>query len=389
MVELSLSSADVEAPAPPSPRAEAAKELQASPSTPARSGGLFSCCLRVVAAPPGSPQALRASGSNAGAFASNCLAIDPVSFLRVKGRGAQALVQGLSSTVADQQAQAAGCAALRRLARHAVGREAVGNAGGVAALLKAVEAHPGCARVLQEAWAAVAALALSGELEASLVRAGALEAAVRSLATLADHPRVVEATACALRNLCGSRDSQAAALAAGVLPALVAALRAHVPREACLVALLGALRNACAHAKAKAPAAQAGAIDVTLAALRAWPASAEVQAHGLGALWSLAGLPANKVRCAGAGALDDILKALREHPKAGQVQEAGLAALASLVWSNAAYKERARQAGAAALADAALEAFPEHQAVRAHASEVLSKLHSSIDPFGDSFMPNM
>ena len=145
----------------------------------------------------------------------------------------------------------------------------------------------------------------------------------------------------------------------------------------------------CALPRNKALAAQAGAVDAVLALLRAAPEAPELQQHGLGALWALAGNAQNKVRIASDGGLELAVAALRAHAAHAGVQEAGLGALASVAWSNVAYKERARRAGALALADAALAAFPTEPAVRVRANEAVAILTMATDPNGDSFMPNM
>ena len=389
-----MSAVDVEAPAAPAPVTPRAEESKAPPGQ----GPLLSflACLRPSgdASKEGSVESLRASRKDAAAFVVNCFALgasgENLRVAGTRGRGAKAVVDGLASNLGSEEAQVAGCVALRRLARDGAGQEAVGAAGGVTAVLAAQAAFPSSARVQVASWTTLAALTLAPGNELQAVAQGALGTAVAVLsASEAPSPDVTEAVALALRNLCGSHKSQQLAAEAGAIPAVLQGLVAQSAHERPLAALLAALRNVTALGKNKETAADAGALQAVLGVLKAWPQSAGVQAPGLGALWSLAGSHGNKVRLATSGALDVIVASLREHSGDAAVQEAGLGAMASVAWTNLAYKERAIRAGGMQAVDAALAAFGDNPRVRTRASEARSRLRQTNDPDGDAFMPNM
>ncbi len=168
------------------------------------------------------------------------------------------------------------------------------------------------------------------------------------------------------------------ALIAAAVPAVLAAMAAHMAcaalqRAGCTVLLRVASMTQCSEPAAP-PAARAvveARVAAVVAALRAHgEANAALAALALEALKSMADANSvvfSKVDAAtfavNAGGVDAVLRALRAHPALMDVQRFGCLALCHLCDGCAKARAGAKDAGAAALVDAALVAFPDSAVV--------------------------
>ena len=202
------------------------------------------------------------------------------------------VVDFMRERAADTHMQQAACAALFKLAFDAPARQEIGGAGGVEAIVQAMDRHPAACTLQEEACAALGNLA-HGQLEnrARIVASGGAAAVVRTMTGVhRGVPNLSWKGCAALWTLAGGEPSEgchAAIGEAGGIAAVLSTLRQHRAVEFVQEKGCGALANLALSDVQQSAILEGGGLSLVVAALRRFPGSPSVQEKGRAALWNL------------------------------------------------------------------------------------------------------
>jgi hypothetical protein len=180
--------------------------------------------------------------------------------------------------------QRLGCGALTNLAcANTANQTAIVSAGGVEAVLGAMQAHPAHVDVLKNGCHALANLASANTAnQTAIASAGGVEAVLGAMQAHPADANLLKETCCALMHFSRRHPSnQAAIVSAGGVEAVLRAMRSHpadldVQRFCC-----GVLVNlVTGNVKRQAFVVAAGAVELTLGAMQAHPADVNLQEWG-------------------------------------------------------------------------------------------------------------
>jgi hypothetical protein len=244
------------------------------------------------------------------------------------------------------------------------------DAGAVSTLLATLRVHLMRADVQKSACAALGNVTLANICNREL--AWNLGAVATVLTTMRAHcldERVQELACAALCNLEIDAEIQSKAGIAGAVETVLSAARAHdtsLPVHVQAYMLLAYLT--CEHADNQAKAGRLGGIEVVLSIKRAHSANAELQVAALTALFYITGCDANMLKAVNGGAIEAVVSAMQNHPEHDGVHKVACTTLHNMCVVHADAKDRARDAGAVEVLNAAVARFPAEESEAAEAA---------------------
>ena len=233
------------------------------------------------------------------------------------------------------------------------------HAGGVPALVGALQRHYGASDVAERAcWALQCVACHSDEARARCASEGAVEAVLAALDTHVGAPPVVERACSVLAVLCGVHEVRDACQAGEAARRTVAAMALHtrhagVQERACtFMAALGESQDAALDATRQ------GAIAAIVSALKAHKDSPGLAHKAASALLALTGPMECKLLAVAAGAMEAVVGSLRSHGTShAGLAETGTRALACMACADAT-RGRAMTAGVPALVVTLMASHP-------------------------------
>ena len=291
------------------------------------------------------------------------------------------------------------CERLQILCAPAGSEQDASDAGVVEAAVASMWAHPQVVGVQQQGCVLLNYVCCGTDVEEDPTRlvarsqrateAGGLEAVVAAMQAHSQVAAVQEEGFTALCNMCYGHDAAGLARSqravdAGALEVVVAAMWAHLHLADLQVVGCGLLHNVCYGTDAAGlarlqSAADAGALEVVLAAMRAHPDMAEVQVEGCMALINVCHDTDAPKRAVKAGVFEAVVAMMQVHLQVADVQRLGCMLLCRVCGpvANPAARARMRlatEAGGRRVAVAAIQAHPGHEEVQRRGKRVLNCL---------------
>ena len=180
---------------------------------------------------------------------------------------ALAVCRGLAKNLPFAVSQEWGCRALEILAISSDHTHKVAAAGGIKAVIAAMNAHRANESVQEAGCAALRNVTVNSDNQAKAAASGGIEAVVAAMNAHGSHVGVQEAGCQMLRNL-SSKSNKDKVVAAGGIEAVVSAMNGHVGDAGMQEAACVVLRKLAITPEYQAQAAEAGAIEAVLQALQ-------------------------------------------------------------------------------------------------------------------------
>jgi intracellular sulfur oxidation DsrE/DsrF family protein len=222
---------------------------------------------------------------------------------------------------------ASGCRALMRLANNEQNIYAIFQAGGVKALIKAIDGNQENAELCAAALGALARMTTRKENADYIARCGGIAAC---LALLKMHPTssaVAKYAMELMQAMAAHDDTLADMVKNGAIGAIIEVIRNHIDDPALVKSAINALGRCANSAENLRKIVEDGGLEALIDVLNEHYTNAEVAKQALALLEMAAMLPENVDLLRKLGAMDAILQAMEAHPNDAEVQEMGARAL--------------------------------------------------------------